>query len=131
MTESSKPVLRSRRLTSLILIVLALALLFGGYWFFTQGPGRQLLSPAGSAVAAFGGEGSQTTEPFQVREGWAIEWESTGDTFAFAIQGDRDFGTVIDIDEPGNGVTSPTGGGSYHLEVTAQGAWSITIKQGN
>lgn len=129
MTESSRSVPRPRRLTPVIVVV-ALALFAGGYWFLTQGPGRQLLSPAGSAVADFGGEGSQSTPTFEVREGWAIEWESTGDRFAFAIRGDRDFGTVIDIDEPGNGVTSPTSGGSFYLEVTAQGAWSIVIKQG-
>ena len=111
---------------AIVVIVAVLA----AYWFVTQGPGQQLLSPRGSTVAEFSGDGDQTTSPFQVREGWAIHWDSTAAHFAFAIRGDRDFGTIIDIDEPGSGVTSPTGSGSYNLEITADGPWSIRITQG-
>ena len=110
-----------------VLLVVAIA----GYWFFTQGPGQQLLSPPGSTVAEFEGDADEVTSSFDVREGWAIHWESSGDAFSFAINGDRDFGTVIDIDEPGNGITSPTGSGTYHLEITADGPWTVTITQGD
>jgi hypothetical protein len=131
MTEATE---RARRRPSwakaVLVAVLAVVLLIGGYWLFTQGPGRQLLSPAGSTVAEFSGDSNQTTGSFQVREGWAINWESTGQQFAFAIRGDRDFGTVINIDEPGSGVTSPTGAGTFHLDVTAAGPWAISITQG-
>lgn len=116
---------------SIVLVIAVLVSFVGAYWFFTQGPGLQLLSPPGSTLAAFGGQGSETTATFQVREGWGIQWESKGTQFAFAIQGDRDFGKVIDINEPSNGVTSPTGAGTFYLEVTANGPWTISITQGN
>lgn len=112
-------------------VLLLVALFAVGYWFVALGPGRQLVSPAGSNVAEFSGDGDQTTDSFTVREGWAIEWQSSGERFAYAIRGDRDFGTVIDIDAPGNGVTSPTGSGTFFLDVTAEGPWSITVRQGD
>ncbi len=111
-----------------VLLVLVLA---AGYWLLTQGPGQQLLSAPGSTVAEFSGDSDQETDSFSVREGWAVHWDSTGDAFAFAIEGDRSFGTVIDIDEPGNGVTSPTGSGTFHLEITADGPWNVRIVQGD
>jgi hypothetical protein len=132
MTEAIEPARRRRRwVLPALVAAIALIVILGGYWAFTQGPGRQLLSPAGSTVATFSGDSDQTTGSFQVREGWAIHWDSTGQKFAFAIRGDRDFGTVINITEPGSGVTSPTGTGSFDLEVTAQGAWTISITQGD
>lgn len=102
-----------------------------GYWFLTLGPGQTLVSPAGSTVAEFSGEGDQTTDEFEVREGWAIHWENSGESFSFAITGDRDFGTVIDQSEPGSGVTSPVGAGAYRLEIAAEGPWAIRIVQGD
>jgi hypothetical protein len=38
---------------------------------------------------------------------------------------------VINLTEPGSGITSPTGAGSYYLEVTATGPWTIEITQGD
>ena len=119
-----------QRLAWLAVGLAAIVIILLGYWFLTRGPGVELLSPTGSTVTGFTGEGDMTTGTFQVRDGWAIHWESTGDRFAFAIRGDRDFGTVIDVDEPESGVTSPTGAGAFHLEITAAGPWSITIAQG-
>ena len=120
-----------RRVVRVLGVAIALILIVGGYWVFTQGPGRQLLSPAGSTIASFSGAADQTTGSFQVRDGWAVHWDSTGQKFSFAIRGDRDFGKVIDINEPGSGVTSPTGAGTFHLEVTAEGDWTISITQGD
>ena len=120
---------RGRRL--LIGLVVGLLVLIGGWWLFTLGPGAALLSPPGSTVASFTGEGNQATGTFSVRSGWSIQWESRGPSFSFAIRGDRDFGTVITVDEPTSGVTNPTGSGSYFLDVTAEGAWQIDIIQGD
>ena len=127
---ATQPSRRPSRPTAALVAVAVVTLLVAGYWLMTQGPGRQILSPPGSIVTEFSGDSDLTSEPFQVREGWAIQWESKGDHFAFAIRGDRDFGTIIDVDEPGSGVTSPTGAGTFHLEVTSSGPWSIKIAQG-
>lgn len=121
--QSSRPVI--------IALVGLVVLIAAAYWFLTQGPGQQLLSPGGSTVAEFSGDADLTTSSFEVREGWAIHWDSNGEAFAFAIEGDRDFGTVIDVDEPGNGVTSPTGSGTYNLVITAEGPWTVRITQGD
>lgn len=84
----------------------------------------------GGVVAEFAGEGDQTTNRFQVDQGWQIHWETTGERFAFAITGDTDYGTVIEQEGPGSGITSPVGSGSFRLEVTAEGSWDVTVVQG-
>src|SRR5688500_19044047 len=56
-------------------------------------------------IAAFTGDGDQVTESFTVEEGWQVHWENEGESFAFAITGDFDFGTVIDQNAPGSGIT--------------------------
>lgn len=128
---TSGPTKRGRRATAIGGAVLLVLVIAGGYWFLTMGPGRQLLSPAGSTVAEFRGDGDTETSSFSVRAGWGIHWETSGSHFSFAIQGDRDFGVVIDTDEPGSGITSPTGAGTYHLVIDAQGPWSVRISQGD
>ena len=130
-SRTDEPRRQPRWLTGAVGLAVVAILLVGGYWLMTEGPGVRLLSPAGSTVAEFTGEGDIATDTFHVRDGWAIRWESTGERFAFAIGGDRDFGTVIDIDEPGSGVTSPTGSGAFRLDVTGEGPWSIVIVQGD
>lgn len=102
-----------------------------GLWFFTLGPGQRVLSPAGSTVAHFNGPGAATTGEFRVREGWQIHWDSESDTFSLAIRGDRDFGTVVEVDEPTSGITAPVGGGTFFLEVSAEGDWSVEVIQGD
>lgn len=95
------------------------------------GPARSLLSPPGSSVAEFAGNGNLRTASFEVREGWAIHWESSGRHFAFSIGGDRDFGTVIDVNEPGSGVTSPVGHGRFYIDVQADAPWTLRVTQGD
>jgi hypothetical protein len=80
-------------------------------------------------IAEFSGEGDQITGSFTVGEGWQIHWQNDGQHFEFAIKGDFDFGTVIDQDAPGSGITSPVPTGTFHLEVTAEGPWSVLILQ--
>lgn len=119
-----------RRVRSIILLLLLVAVGAAVYWLVFHGPGQALISPAGSAVIELSGDGDQVTDEFRVREGWSIHWENVGDEFAFAITGERDFGVVVEQTEPGSGVTSPVGGGTYRLEVQADGPWTIRIVQG-
>ena len=120
------------RSRSRIPVVIGMLLLFaGGFWFFTEGPGQRILSPSGSTVAEFAGPGAMQTEPFSVREGWQIHWDSQSDSFELAIGGDQDLGTVVDVEESARGVTTPVVGGTFYLEVSAEGDWSITVIQGD
>lgn len=111
-------------------VVLLLAVGIGAYWFLTQGPGNRLVSPGGSDITEFSGEGNQTTASFAVRGQWQVHWENSGESFAFAIEGDHDLGTIVEQDGPGSGVTSVVAGGTFHVEITAAGPWEIRITQG-
>jgi hypothetical protein len=130
-SHEPSPSRRPARVVLLLLLVIGAVLLPAAYWLMAQGPGTRLTSPPGSTVAEFSGTGDEVTDTFQVREGWDIHWQNGGDRFAFAISGDRDFGTVIDQREPGSGITSPVGGGTFRLEITADGDWSVEIRQGD
>lgn len=121
---------RARSRVRVFVVIGGLLLVAGGYWFLTEGPGQRILSPPGSSVAEFEGPGAMTTSSFKVREGWQIHWDSQSENFTLAIRGDRDFGTVIELTEPTSGITAPVGAGSFHLEVSAEGDWSITVLQG-
>ena len=91
--------------------------------------------PAGGdtrrTVAEFNGNGDLTTSPFSVSPGWQIHWQTEGPRFAFAIRGDYDFGTVISQDDAGSGVTTPVPTGSFYLEISAEGPWSVTVLLGD
>lgn len=125
------PVSKTRSGRKAYVAVGVLLLAASALWFLTEGPGQRLLSPPGSTVAEFEGSGSQSTPRFRVREGWQIHWDSRSEAFSFAIRGDRDFGTVVEVAEPTSGITAPVGAGSFYLEVTAGGEWSITVIQGD
>ena len=78
-------------------------------------------------VAEFSGSGDQETAEFTVQEGWEIRWETSGESFRFAITGDKDFGTVVDQQGEGGGVTNPAGQGAFRLFITAVGPWTVSI----
>jgi hypothetical protein len=115
--------------TAAIFIVLV-AMGAAAYWFLTSGPGNRIISAPGSQLSEFNGSGDQTTTSFAVRGQWQIHWENTGKRFRFAVEGDRDLGTIIDQDGPGSGVTSVVANGEFHLVITAEGNWRVRITQG-
>ena len=119
----------STRSLWLVIGVLVLAVVaLGSYYLLTRGTATN--TPARTDVASFSGDGDEVTESFSVTEPWQIHWETEGETFTFAIGGDRDYGVVIEQDGPGSGVTSPVGSGTFHLEVVAEGPWRVQIFQG-
>jgi hypothetical protein len=123
-----KTVANTRRRLALVGALLLVALA-AAYWF-TQGPGVAMLSPAGSTVVELSGSGDQTSNSFRVRAGWEIHWETTGEHLAVAISGGKDVGTVISQDQPGSGVAVRGDAGNYQLEVRADGPWTIRVTQG-
>jgi len=123
--------LRSPSTRRLWLVIGALVLAvvgLGSYYFLTRGTVPN--APARTDVVSFSGTGDDVTESFSVTEPWQIHWETDGETFSFAIDGDRDYGVVIEQDGPGSGVTSPVGSGTFYIEVMAEGPWRVQIFQG-
>lgn len=100
-----------------------------GYWFLA-GPGRAG-GPPGSVLADLAGEGDALSDSFFARRGWQIEWETSGTHFAYTIRGDVEFGQVINQNGPGNGITSPVPTGTFRIQVSAEGPWSIKVIQGD
>ena len=86
---------------------------------------------SGPEPIEFEGEGDETTETFRVSSGWQINWESFGDHFEMTILGDRNLGTVVSVDEPTSGLTTPPAAGEFRIEVKAEGRWTIRIESGS
>ena len=85
--------------------------------------------PTQQVILAINGSKDMTSEPFTVKEGWQIQWQTDGSAFSFGLSGDQDIGTVIDEPGPASGVTSVPVGGTFKLEVKAKGPWKITVRQ--
>jgi hypothetical protein len=76
------------------------------------------------------GTGDKQSESFIVVPGWQIVWQTDGGGFAIAIRGDQDLGTIVNQDQAASGATSLPSAGTFHLEVTAKGPWSLKVLQG-
>lgn len=85
--------------------------------------------PPPTTILEIEGTGDEVSEPFEVVEGWQIVWQTDGTAFAFAIRGDQDVGQVVRQSGPSSGVTSIVPVGSFYLEITATGPWSIKVVQ--
>jgi hypothetical protein len=101
----------------------------------SSSPSATLSSSAGPDTSAapileLEGDGDGRSAEFDVLVGWQIQWQAEGDQLAIAVTGDRDLGTVLEIEGPASGVTSPPVSGTYRLVITADGPWSITVIQG-
>jgi hypothetical protein len=81
-------------------------------------------------ILELSGSANKVSPDFDVLRGWQIVWQSDGDRFAFAVRGDQDLGAVVDQTGPASGVTSLAPAGTFHIEVTAKGPWSIKVLQG-
>ena len=76
------------------------------------------------------GSGNKTSTDFYVLVGWQIQWQTDADHIVIAVNGDRDLGDVVDVPGPASGIASPPASGTFHLEITAKGPWSIKVIQG-
>ena len=85
---------------------------------------------SGPPVLQLKGTGNKRSAPFDVLVGWQIQWSTEADHIVVVASGDKDLGKVVDEDGPASGVTSPPQGGTFRLNVTADGPWSITVIQG-
>jgi hypothetical protein len=87
-------------------------------------------TPPLGTILELGGTGDKQSESFIVVSGWQIVWQTDGGGFAIAVRGDQDLGTIVNQDGPASGATSLPSAGTFHLEVTAKGPWSLKVLQG-
>jgi hypothetical protein len=127
-TKDDPPASRSSRRGPWVVVLVLAAAIVGGYVLLKPGSNEEQLTQR-TRVTSFRGTGNETTDTFRVTKPWRVDWKSTGKRFAFAITGDRDFGTVIDRKKPGSGTTSAVGTGTYRLVIKAKGAWSVRISE--
>ena len=76
------------------------------------------------------GTGNKRSAQFEVLLGWQIQWETQADHITVEAAGEKPLGKVVDEDGPASGVTSPPQGGTFRLQITAKGPWTITVIQG-
>jgi hypothetical protein len=88
------------------------------------------LAPALGTILELSGTGDMQSESFTVVSGWQIVWQTDGGGFAIAVRGDQDLGTIVNQEGPASGATSLPSAGTFHLEVTAKGPWSLKVLQG-
>jgi len=84
-------------------------------------------------ISSFSGNGGKNTKPFDVPNGWEIQWTTNGSIFQLYLYDVR--GNLIGL--PANQVGSGSGdsyqalGGRYYLQVNAIGTWKIIILKVN
>jgi hypothetical protein len=80
-------------------------------------------------VTEFVGEGDETTDTFEVEDGWEMRWETTGESFQVELLevGGDSLGKVIDHKGEGGGSAYPSAEGELELAVSAEGPWSVRV----
>lgn len=82
-----------------------------------------------SVVQSFSGSGGKNTRPFEVKDGWEIQWDAKGSIFQLFLyteKGDLE-GLPANQQGPGEGSSYQPKAGIYYLQVNALGNWTINI----
>ena len=89
-------------------------------------------TPATPQEVIFSIEGTthDVTDSFEAKPGWQIQWHMDGDAIAIAVSGNPNLGLVIEQEGPASGVTGIAEGGEFSLNIAADGAWKVTVIDG-
>lgn len=82
-------------------------------------------------VQQFSANGSRNTRPFTVKDRWEIRWDTKAPGIAISIrtiEGKLAQGGSS-ATAPGTGESFQAKGGTYYLDVSAMGEWTISIVQ--
>jgi hypothetical protein len=104
----------------LISTVLCVRLLLGGL----------ALAADEQIVMELTGNGSRTTRPFTVKEGWEVRWTATNELTVFLVdaQGQPLEAMGHSMGDAG-GATYYAKGGTYSLRIASNAHWSVTVVQ--
>ncbi len=87
--------------------------------------------PAGAdeVIKEFSGSETFSTEPFTVPDNWEIEWETKGQYLQILINSADSvpLGFAAEQIGPGKGTSIQEEGGTYYLDMNAQGEWKVKI----
>lgn len=80
-------------------------------------------------VDEFSGSEDDSTATFTVQGEWEVRWETEGDAFQVNLvdEDGEELQTVVDHEGQGGGSNYLTRDGTYSLDVTADGDWSIRV----
>jgi hypothetical protein len=100
----------------------------------TEGP-ASLVPPAAIVAGAppaqppqvLSGAGNENTDPFTVNGPWTIKWRSTDPNPIIQVKQASDGSDVQTLGGTGNGRSYMPTGGTFYLDVDADGAWTFVI----
>ncbi|MGZ8384172.1 MAG: hypothetical protein ACXWWE_09195 [Nitrospira sp.] len=104
----------------LISTVLCVGLLLGG----------MALAAEEAIVQQLTANGSRTTRPFTVKDGWEVRWTATKDLSLFLLddQGQPLQALGHSLGDAG-GATYHAKGGTYSLRISSNAHWTVTVVQ--
>ncbi|BFU90112.1 MAG: hypothetical protein NTAFB01_12990 [Nitrospira sp.] len=98
--------------------------------------GMLVLALAATAFAAveqvvqqFSANGSRTTRPFTVKDGWEVRWTSEKSIGLFAVNEQGETIAEIGSADAGPGSTYQAKGGTFSIQIISGGKWTITVVQ--
>lgn len=87
---------------------------------------------AQKVVKTFSGNGTSTTRPFTVKDGWEIQWNLKNGLLLQILveqEGKKAFDLASNQGKVGKGSAYRPKGGTYYLSINAAGDWEIKIVQ--
>ncbi|MCF8307415.1 MAG: hypothetical protein K9I68_00245 [Bacteroidales bacterium] len=105
------------------LLTFTLSLLFVSFGLFAQE----------KIIKNFSGSGGKNTRPFEVDDGWELQWNAEGDFFQiYLYNADGSLkGVPANQQGDGEGNSYQANGGKYYLQINAIGEWDVNIVQLN
>jgi hypothetical protein len=81
-------------------------------------------------VVELTGNGSRTTRPFTVKDGWEVRWTATNEltVFLLDVQGQPLEALGHSMGDAG-GATYHAKGGTYSLRIASNAHWTVTVVQ--
>jgi len=103
-----------------------IGVLLCGWLMFTD----VVLAEEEQIVMELTGNGSRTTRPFTVKDGWEVRWTATNELSVFLVdvQGQPLEALGHSMGDAG-GATYYAKGGTYSLRIASNAHWSVTVVQ--
>lgn len=75
--------------------------------------------------------GSRNTRPFIVKDRWELRWKLNGEIIGIMIKhaDGKYFATGGEQNKPGEGSSFQPKGGTFYLDITGMGDWTVTVVQ--